>query len=77
MFKFSEEVSRQIGDIMENRVSELSNLWKRTFEEQIHDQHMKALVVHVTQFFDEVYEESSNRQDAILEKIQGDILFIC
>lgn len=71
LFLLSEEVSKQIAEIMENRISELSRLWTRTFEEQIHDQHMTALVVHVTQFFDEVYEESSNRQEAILEKIQS------
>lgn len=56
---------------MENRVNELSQLWARTFEEPIYDQHMRALVGHVTQFFDEVYEESSTRQQGILKRIQG------
>ncbi|XP_063707960.1 protein regulator of cytokinesis 1-like [Culicoides brevitarsis] len=66
-----EEVSKQIADIMENRVNDLSQLWSRTFGEQIHDQHMRALVTHVTEFFDDVFSESKNRQDAILEKIQS------
>uniref|UniRef100_A0A336LY44 CSON004853 protein n=1 Tax=Culicoides sonorensis TaxID=179676 RepID=A0A336LY44_CULSO len=66
-----EEISNRIAQIVANRVVDLSNLWKSTFEHDIYVQHMEALVGHVQTFFDEVYEESDNRREAILRTIQN------
>lgn len=75
IFLNSEEVTKQIADLVEVRVNDLSQLWRQTFDEQIYEQHVRALVGHVTQFFDEVFEESSMRQAGILDKIQCECFF--
>ncbi|XP_058464027.1 protein regulator of cytokinesis 1-like [Malaya genurostris] len=69
--KIEQNVIREAHDIATISINRIRNLWSEIFDEHICQDHMSRLPEHIQTFFDEVYEESENRKQKILETIEG------
>lgn len=66
-----QNVMDQAQEIVVNSVRRMRNLWSEIFDAQICQDHMSRLPEHIQTFFDEVFEESENRKQKILQTIDG------
>lgn len=62
-----------MGEIADEKIEYLAQLWNELFEREIGMEHMRKVVNHVDAFFTDIITETEDRKDAILDKIQGNL----
>lgn len=67
------QVIKGITEIAEKKIDVLSALWKKLFEPEIGQEHMKMLLEHVDAFFTDIIVETKDRETAIQERIESKI----
>ncbi|CRK88377.1 CLUMA_CG002154, isoform A [Clunio marinus] len=71
MESLKSQILRGISEIAESKIDELSELWKKLFEPDIGETHMRKLLDHVDAFFTDIITETQNREDDIKQRIQN------
>lgn len=64
------QVIKGVSEIAEQKIDVLSDLWRKLFEPEIGNEHMKMLLDHVDAFFTDIIVETQNREEAIRERIE-------
>lgn len=65
------QIIKGVSEIAEQKIDVLAELWKKLFEPEIGQEHMKMLLEHVDAFFTDIIFETQNREKAIRERIES------
>lgn len=65
------KVSSKVNDISAKYIEQLTEYWRKTFNEDIVQQNLNKLINHVEVFYQDVQNETIDRQNRIIKFIKG------